>query len=241
MLLGIAGLGGLGAFYYLGGFKDPKAAKEKASELAKDAKAQAGAAATGSVTGALAKDAFKEFTLKEIKPYNHDSSILVFELPDGTASGLSTASAVLLKAAGEGLKGSDGKEVIRPYTPISTPETKGHIDFLIKRYEDGNMSKHATALKTGDKLAIKGPIPKFPYKANEFEEIACIAGGTGITPMWQVIQTISQNSQDKTKVTLIYSNKSQDDILLREEFDKLAKAKPEQVSDPPPRLLFPFV
>lgn len=45
-----------------------------------------------------------------------------------------TASAVLLKAAGEGLKGPDGKEVIRPYTPVSTPDTAGHIDFLIKRY-----------------------------------------------------------------------------------------------------------
>jgi len=55
------------------------------------------------------------------------------------------------------------------------------------------------------------------------EEIALIAGGSGITPMWQIMQQISADKSDKTKVTLIYSNKSQADILLREEFDALSK------------------
>lgn len=41
--------------------------------------------------------------------------------------------------------------------------------------------------------------------------------------MWQVMQDIAANPDDKTKVTLIYSNKSEKDILLKEEFDKLAK------------------
>lgn len=62
------------------------------------------------------------------------------------------------------------------------------------------------------------------YKANTFESIACIAGGSGITPMWQVMQSIAGNPADKTKVTLIYCNKTDKDILLREEFDKLAKS-----------------
>lgn len=61
------------------------------------------------------------------------------------------------------------------------------------------------------------------YKANTFDSIACIAGGTGITPMWQVMQTIAANPADKTKCTLIYTNKTDKDILLREEFEKLAK------------------
>lgn len=85
------------------------------------------------------------------------------------------------------------------------------------------MTKHIHSMKPGDKLAIKGPIPKWPYKANEFDEIALVAGGSGITPMWQVMQQIASDPKDKTKVTLLYSNKSESDILLREEFDKLAK------------------
>ena len=49
------------------------------------------------------------------------------------------------------------------------------------------------------------------------------AVGSGITPMWQVMQAVAANPDDKTQVTLIYTNKTEQDILLREEFDKLAK------------------
>lgn len=47
-------------------------------------------------------------------------------------------------------------------------------------------------------------------------------------PMWQVIQAIDRNPADKTKVTLLFANLTEKDILLKEEFDRLAKAKPEQ-------------
>lgn len=149
----------------------------------------------------------------------------VFELPDGAKPGMNVASAVVVKASGEeGLKDKNGKDVIRPYTPTSSPETAGHIDFLVKKYQGGLMTTHIHNLKPGDKLAIKGPIPKFPYKPNEFEEIALIGGGSGITPLWQIIQAIEADPSDKTRVTLIYSNKSDKDILLREEFDRLSKS-----------------
>ena len=45
------------------------------------------------------------------------------------------------------------------------------------------MSSHIHNLKVGETLEMKGPILKFPYVANEFESIALIAGGSGITPM----------------------------------------------------------
>jgi len=37
--------------------------------------------------------------------------------------------------------------------------------------------------------------------------------------MWQVLQSIDANPQDKTKVTLIFSNQTEEDILLRKEFE----------------------
>lgn len=128
----------------------------------------------------------------------------------------------------EGLKDDKGNEIIRPYTPVSSPDKVGEIDFLIKEYPNGNLSKHATHLKPGEKLAIKGPIPKWKLQENQFEEIGLISGGSGITPIWQVVQAIDSNPQDKTKVTVIYSNKTEKDILLREKFDALAQKKPEQ-------------
>jgi cytochrome-b5 reductase len=65
------------------------------------------------------------------------------------------------KAANEDdLRDDKGKPVIRPYTPVTTPDAEGHVDFLVKKYENGVMSKHIHSLKPGDSLAIKGPIPK---------------------------------------------------------------------------------
>ncbi|PWZ03696.1 NADH-cytochrome b5 reductase 2 [Testicularia cyperi] len=227
MILALGGVAGLGAWYSLGGFDDPKAAKAKleqkgkeAAEQAKGAVDHAKSAASG---GALNKDQFVEFTLKEVKPYNHDTATYVFELPNGQKPGMNVASAVLFKAAGDALKDDKGKDVIKPYTPVTSPEVAGHIDFLIKRYPGGKMTGHVHGMKPGDKLGIKGPIAKFPYKANEFESIGMVAGGSGITPMWQVMQTIASNPEDKTQCTLIYTNKTEQDILLREEFDKLAQ------------------
>lgn len=50
-----------------------------------------------------------------------------------------------------------------------------------------------------------------------------IAGGSGITPMFQVAQGILRNPYDATIVFLIYANVAEEDILLRKEFDKWAR------------------
>ena len=50
-----------------------------------------------------------------------------------------------------------------------------------------------------------------------------IAGGSGITPMYQVAQAILRDPHDFTKIFLIYANVSEDDILLRKEFDAWAQ------------------
>jgi cytochrome-b5 reductase len=88
----------------------------------------------------------------------------VFELPDNKAPGMRVASAVVVKGAGEGVKDKEGKPVIRPYTPTTSPDTTGHLDLLIKKYPNGAMTSHIHGLKPGDKLAIKGPIDKFEVR-----------------------------------------------------------------------------
>ena len=50
-----------------------------------------------------------------------------------------------------------------------------------------------------------------------------IAGGSGLTPMLQVAQEITRNPEDKTEVTLVYANVSEDDILLKRELDDMAR------------------
>ncbi|VDK84973.1 unnamed protein product [Cylicostephanus goldi] len=49
-----------------------------------------------------------------------------------------------------------------------------------------------------------------------------IAGGTGITPMLQIITAILKNVDDKTRISLLFGNQSEEDILCRKELDDLA-------------------
>jgi cytochrome-b5 reductase len=49
--------------------------------------------------------------------------------------------------------------------PILSPEQKGELVLLIKKYETRVMSKYMhEQLKPGDMLTIKDPISKFPYR-----------------------------------------------------------------------------
>jgi cytochrome-b5 reductase len=148
----------------------------------------------------------------------------IFELPSSDhVLGLHIASAVLTKFTRE-----NGKNVLRPYTPVSDPDVQGKFELVIKRYEKGLMSQHIHSLKPNDTLAFKGPLPKYRWSPNLHKEIALIGGGTGITPLYQLMRAIYNNPDDNTKVNLIYGNISEDDILLRQEIDSLVKAKPDQ-------------
>lgn len=48
--------------------------------------------------------------------------------------------------------------------------------------------------------------------------------------MYQIIQTIANNPEDKTKVDLIFANVTEADIFLKKELDALAAKKKEQIT-----------
>lgn len=83
-------------------------------------------------------------------------------------------------------------------------------------------------MSPGQRLDIKGPIPKYPVKENMHDEVALLCGGTGITPMYQVARAIFKNPNDKTKVTLVYGNLSEEDILLKKELNELENTYPQR-------------
>lgn len=178
--------------------------------------------------GPLSPNEFRDLKLLSKEKITHNSYHLRFELPGGASANMPVASCLLTKASLRGPADEKPKVVVRPYTPVSAPDAAGHLDLVIKAYPTGVMSKYLGELKVGDAVAFKGPIPKYPYKANTKKEIGMIAGGTGITPMLQVADHILNNPADKTKVSLLFANVSEADILLKDKIDAMAAQHPDR-------------
>lgn len=167
-----------------------------------------------------------DLKLTNIKPVSQDTSIYTFAFPESNqTSGLIVASAILTKYVT-----AKGNNVIRPYTPITDVENKGSFDLLVKTYQGGKMSVHISNLKVNDTLAFKGPILKWKWSPNQFNHIGLIGGGTGITPLYQLIHQVLKDAKDNTKITLLYGSKTNDDILLKQELDQLVEKYPTQLN-----------
>lgn len=108
---------------------------------------------------------------------------------------------------------NEPEEVSRKYTPVSTIFEKGKFELLIKVYfKDthpkfplgGKMSQYLNDLQIGESIKIRAPFGKLTYlgdgsfkiltklkpltyKEKVYKKIGMIAGGTGITPFYQVI------------------------------------------------------
>jgi cytochrome-b5 reductase len=152
--LGGAGVTGLAAYFYLGSSPAPLSSASKPKQ--------------NQEKSALDPDNFLNLKLKSVEPYNHNTSRFTFELPNGGAA-LSPITSLVVVRPSEGSQNAPvdnkGNLAIRAYTPISSPDHSGELVLLIKKYEKGVISKYVhERLKPGDTLAIKGPIPKFPYK-----------------------------------------------------------------------------
>jgi len=141
----------------------------------------------------------------------------------------------------------DGNLVVKPYTPVSSDDDKGYVDLVIKVYfknvhpkfpDGGKMTQYLESMAIGDHIDFRGPNGLLVYNGRgEFairpdkksapvikkaSKVGMIAGGTGITPMLQVIRQMFKDPQDKTTVSLIFANQTENDILLRPELDELA-------------------
>lgn len=167
--------------------------------------------------GPLHPEEFREFELISRVKKTHDTDLFRFRLQPDEALNMPITSCLVVSAdLGE------EKPTSRPYTPTTKATDKGYFDLVIKGYPDGKLSKHFHTLQPGAKLAMKGPYPKLKYKENMKKEIGMIAGGTGITPMFQLIQYVLDNPNDETKITLLYGSKSPKDVILKNELDSLA-------------------
>ncbi|KAK2640970.1 hypothetical protein Ddye_022733 [Dipteronia dyeriana] len=174
--------------------------------------------------GCLDPESFKEFKLVKRVQLSHNVAKFTFALP--------TPSSILGLPIGQHMscRGIDslGEEVIKAYTPTTLDSDIGYFELVIKMYPQGRMSHHFRQLREGDYLAVKGPKGRFKYQPGQVRAFGMLAGGTGITPMFQVARAILENPDDKTDIHLVYANVTFEDILLKEEMDNLADSFPNR-------------
>ncbi|KAL2232871.1 NADH--cytochrome b5 reductase 1 [Sesamum indicum] len=167
---------------------------------------------------------FKQFKLVKKTQLSHNVAKFRFALPTPTSVlGLPIGQHISCRG-----KDSQGEEVVKPYTPTTLDSDVGYFELVIKMYPQGRMSHHFREMREGDYLAVKGPKGRFKYQPGQVRAFGMLAGGSGITPMFQVARAILENPSDQTKVHLIYANVTYDDILLKEELDSLAKNYPQR-------------
>ncbi|KAH8683571.1 nitrate reductase [Ilyonectria robusta] len=176
----------------------------------------------------LRPDIFQEFELKEKTIISHNVARYRFHLPTTDAVlGLPIGQHM---SVGAFIRQPDGsvKEIVRSYTPLTGDEVRGYFELLVKSYPQGNISQHFASLKIGQRIRVRGPKGAFMYSPNMVRRFGMIAGGTGITPMMQVMRAIQRGrcNGDKTEVDLIFANVTAEDILLKEDLDALALQDP---------------
>ena len=148
---------------------------------------------------------------------------LVFALPNhDDVLALPTGQHIALRA------NIGGQVVARSYTPVSNNSDLGRIELLIKVYDKGLMTKHLEGMQIGETIDIRGPKGSMQYSSTYSKHIGMIAGGTGITPMYQLIRAICADDSDNTQISLIYANNTEEDILLKDDLDGFALQCPHK-------------
>ncbi|EER06474.1 NADH-cytochrome b5 reductase, putative [Perkinsus marinus ATCC 50983] len=199
----------------------------------------------------------RSFKAKLIDKTNvsHDVRRFTFALPhENDILGLPIGHHVKLTASMPNPRTGLGpvESVSRPYTPTTLDDRHGSFQLVIKVYASGEderhpdggwMSQYLDKLVPGkDSIDISGPIGRLTYKGNGvftivrseckscngIKNIGMIAGGTGITPHYQIIQHILK-TKDTMNMSLLCANRTPDDVLLGPELSILARQHRNQL------------
>jgi ferredoxin-NADP reductase len=118
---------------------------------------------------------------------------------------------------------SEGDQMRKHFTISSSPTEKDFIE-LTKKLTGHPFSNALDALKAGDKVAVDAPYGRFHFEG-ERERVGMLSGGIGITPLRSMCRFCTDKQLD-SKITLLYGNRTEDDIVFKAEFREMQKQNP---------------
>jgi ferredoxin-NADP reductase len=123
------------------------------------------------------------------------------------------------------LTAEDGYSVERSYSIASEPERGDEIDITVERIDDGEVSPFLDdVVVTGDRLEVRGPIGwYFVWEASIGGPLLLVAGGSGVVPLMAMIRH-RERADSRVPTRLLLSSRHAEEIIYREELDRLAGA-----------------
>jgi ferredoxin-NADP reductase len=121
------------------------------------------------------------------------------------------------------LTAEDGYVAQRSYSIASAAGSDESIELTVDAVPDGEVSGFLhEELRIGDRIELRGPIGSyFAWSAAHDYGLLLIAGGSGIVPLMSMLRSRAAAGATKP-ARLIYSSRSIDQIIYREELDQLA-------------------
>ena len=110
----------------------------------------------------------------------------------------------------------------KPLTLSSSP-TEDYLE-ITKRLTGHEFSNAVDSLNEGDRVFLRGPYGNFTFQG-EFDKLGMLSGGVGITPLRSIIRYATDKSL-KTSISLLYSNRDEDSIPFKSDFDAMKRSNP---------------
>jgi ferredoxin-NADP reductase len=121
------------------------------------------------------------------------------------------------------LTAPDGYQAQRSYSIASAPGPDGRVDLTVERIADGEVSPYFhDVLVPGDEVEVRGPIGGyFVWEPAFGGPLLLIAGGSGVVPLMAILRERA-GVDAPVSATLVYSSRTWDDVIYRDELEALA-------------------
>jgi ferredoxin-NADP reductase len=117
------------------------------------------------------------------------------------------------------LTAEDGYSAERSYSIASADGEP--VAITVERLDDGEVSPYLTReLRPGDQMNVRGPIGNwFTWGPHDGGPLLLIAGGSGVVPLRAILRR-RQRSGSAVPARLLYSSRSIQDVIYRNELDQ---------------------
>jgi len=127
------------------------------------------------------------------------------------------------------LTAPDGYRAQRSYSIASAwaGDEGGKVELTVQRLDDGEVSPYLTdVLEVGDQIELRGPVGGwFVWRETQRQPVLLIGGGSGVVPLMAMVRARGL-SRAKQPFRLIYSVRTPDDVIYREELPRHVRDDP---------------